>query len=86
MPGGGTCYSKEGEPVKDAPPQPKPIIMVKPSLREQLPLETNPDASDETIKENTVGQAPSMPDVLVKPQQENLAPTKVNSQPQPRFP
>jgi hypothetical protein len=68
MPGGGTCYSKEGEPVKDAPPKPKPIIKVKPSSSEQVPLQTNTDASNETIKENAVGQTPSMPDVVVKPQ------------------
>jgi hypothetical protein len=80
MPGGGTCYSKEGEPVKDAAPKPKPITLVKPASSEQVPLQMDPETSNETIKENDVGKAPPMPDVVVKPQQESPAPTKVKPQ------
>lgn len=84
MPGGGTCYSKEGEPEKDAAPKPKPITLVKPTSPEQVLLQATPEASNGTIKENDVAQAPPMPEVVVKLPQENPAPTKVK--PQPRLP
>ena len=77
--GGGTCYSSNAEPVKDAPPKPKPDSGLKPQAQpDPVPRDLNPTPSNQTVTENEKLEK-LIPEIITEASVPKLSSKKVNT-------